>query len=864
VRRFRALPVVALRGDAHSPNGMATPLSRLSEDELRDHGPWLRRVARGLVASESDAEDLAQDVWLELARGAGPIAHLRALSARVARRLAGHRRRAERARGRREAAVARPEALPGPDELEGALQIQCLLLEELTALDELHRTPLMLHFYEGLSAAEIARRRGVPASTVRSQLARALAELRARMDRRHGGQRALWVALVARLPERGTASGTAVAGGAAAGGLLMTTLGKSLLVAGVLGALAVTWRFTRPVGERRPSEVAQAAAPEDAQAPARSAGPGDSPTELEATGTARSARAVAAPTPAVPADVAVLVLDEASGRPLPDFELQLRVDSTRDLLTTDAQGRATIPGHWFEADFQLHLRGDSETPFEDEFRELGPGQRPAPGEELVLRCATGPTYTLLFDAPPPRDAELVVDLSAGSGPAIEPRFTAKLHREGTRTWTRFSPAREWLSSLGDGPWTLTVFDDEGLWRAHGPVRTIVGEQPEPVLLTSASCGTLAVDFTCDVAPQVDDFNVNLYRWVDGRGVEPRYQGIRPSLRSYRFEHLQPGEYQVWVGSPLHAPAGERVHIAAGATVEVRLALVEKANVGSLRVVITSETGQLDVSLVGANARDVATNAWENSTWSGESTSTRRVLLFEGLAHTDYEVSLSGLGRLGEMDASPGRSCIARPGGAELVFTLLDASAPAMLTGRMRVLSSAGEPVDGAGVTTYFEGWGSFLHETDARGEARLEPMLPGVSFDLLVLADGFRPVYLRDLALPFDGDLCEVRLEPGWGAWLDVVLAHGPGRGPDTLLPRRAADADVFVDGVPAGRLDERGQMLLSGNGPPKTIGIRYPGYRVAYGDIDPNTGAPTPHVVHGLWVVLEAEPTPEPTSQER
>ena len=54
--------------------------------------------------------------------------------------------------------------------------------------------------------------------------------------------------------------------------------------------------------------------------------------------------------------------------------------------------------------------------------------------------------------------------------------------------------------------------------------------------------------------------------------------------------------------------------------------------------------------------------------------------------------------------------------------------------------------------------------------------------------------------------------------------------------------------------------MLLSGDAPPTSIEIRYPGHRVAYGDIDPATGAPTPHAVHRLWVVLE----PDPTAQQR
>jgi RNA polymerase sigma factor (sigma-70 family) len=857
VRRFRAFPIVALRGDSHSPIGMATPLSRLSEDELRDHGPWLRRVARGLVASESDAEDLAQDVWLELARGAGPIAHLRALSARVARRLAGHRREAERARGRREAAAARPEALPGREELEGALEIQRLLLEELTALDELHRTPLLLHFYEGLSAAEIARRRGVPASTVRSQLARALAELRARMDRRHGGQRALWVALVARLPERGTASGTAVAGGAAAGGLLLTTLGKSLVAAGVLGALAVTWRFTQSGEEPTPSEVARADDSMEVRAPALVADSASALSEPETTAAARTEAIEAASTRSVPRDVPLLVLDEASGQPLADFELQVENGREDTLLTTDAWGRTVIAGPWFDAPFELTFVNDDASPYGYGTRELGPADRPEQGAELVLRCATGPIYTLHFDAPPPPLEGLVANLSKGTEQPVEPRFPAGLHRDGARIWTRFIPTDVRQVDLGDGPWTLTVFAEDGLWRAHGPVHAIVGEQREPVLLSSQVCAVLLVELECDVAPQEGDFHVSLYRIVEGESVEPRHERIEPQRRSLRLEHLFPGEYRLWTGSPVHETAGARVNLAAGASETVRFALAAKAGVAALRVVVTSQSGTLAIGPIGAEALEVGgTFRRHAARWSDESTATRRLLLFEGLQLAEHEVTLSGLGPFGGMGVAPGRSVRAHPGGEDLVFTLLDSSAPPMVSGRVRALARAGDAVEDTSVTTYYDGTRCYQHGAVAPKAVQLERIAEGTRFDLLVGSEGFQPRYLRDLTLPFDVDPLEVRLDPGWGTWLDVVLAPGSGSNP-TPYPVGAAGASVRLDGVLAGILDERGQLLLLGDARPAKIEIDYPGYHVAYGNIDPVSGAPTMGT-DAQWVVLEPDPAAE------
>ncbi|MEQ1895155.1 MAG: sigma factor-like helix-turn-helix DNA-binding protein, partial [Planctomycetota bacterium] len=88
---------------------------------------------------------------------------------------------------------------------------------------------------EGLSAAAIARREGVPESTIRSRLARALAELRMRLDERAGGDRqrwGFWLAPLAACGEERTAS-AALAG---SGGIVVWIglAGGAALVAGLL------------------------------------------------------------------------------------------------------------------------------------------------------------------------------------------------------------------------------------------------------------------------------------------------------------------------------------------------------------------------------------------------------------------------------------------------------------------------------------------------------------------------------------------------------------------------------------------------------------------------------------------------------
>ena len=93
-------------------------------------------------------------------------------------------------------------------------------MQAVLALDEPWREVLLLRYVQGLEPAEIARRLGIPGSTVRNRLAHGLELVRARLDRQHGGERGAWsVVLLAgtRTPPPAT---TLVAAGAA-GGLLM-------------------------------------------------------------------------------------------------------------------------------------------------------------------------------------------------------------------------------------------------------------------------------------------------------------------------------------------------------------------------------------------------------------------------------------------------------------------------------------------------------------------------------------------------------------------------------------------------------------------------------------------------------------------
>src|SRR5690606_14640916 len=75
---------------------------------------WLRRLARGLVRRDAEADDVAQETWLAASRAGWTPAQgvpPRGWLALVARRVRGKRQRAETRRRDHEASAAEPERL---------------------------------------------------------------------------------------------------------------------------------------------------------------------------------------------------------------------------------------------------------------------------------------------------------------------------------------------------------------------------------------------------------------------------------------------------------------------------------------------------------------------------------------------------------------------------------------------------------------------------------------------------------------------------------------------------------------------------------------------------------------------------------
>jgi RNA polymerase sigma-70 factor (ECF subfamily) len=169
---------------------MAEDADDLAAALLSEAG-WVRRVAARLVRDGSSADDVAQDAWvLALKQRPDASTTLRGWLTEVMRRLAHTRARAEARRRARELADDASEA-PGADRLLEKAELLHRIGQMVGELEEPYRSTVLLRYFEGASAAEIARRDGVPAGTVRWRLKVALDQLRARLGREVDRDRAL-------------------------------------------------------------------------------------------------------------------------------------------------------------------------------------------------------------------------------------------------------------------------------------------------------------------------------------------------------------------------------------------------------------------------------------------------------------------------------------------------------------------------------------------------------------------------------------------------------------------------------------------------------------------------------------------------
>ncbi len=212
---------------------MRHPSSPPTVEELLAHADWVRALAARLAADPNDAEDLVQDTWLATLRS--PPAQrrdLRAWLGTLVRNFHRQRQRSEARRVRRERALRPDAATPSTSELVEWAELQREVVEAVLALDEPARSTVLLRYFEGMPAREIAAQQGIPVETVRTRLKRAHATLRVRVHAQGRDRGRAWSALV--MPVAGSADPHVAAG--AAGALILGTSMKVVTVAAVVVA----------------------------------------------------------------------------------------------------------------------------------------------------------------------------------------------------------------------------------------------------------------------------------------------------------------------------------------------------------------------------------------------------------------------------------------------------------------------------------------------------------------------------------------------------------------------------------------------------------------------------------------------------
>jgi len=185
----RELAAVESQGDA-----LLAALARADTSALRDvyrqHHEAVRAFARRLLSSEADAEEIVQDVFVDLPRAVRNFRGDCALSTFVMSVAVNHARHFLRAAGRRRAAHSRlaqqqlsqVAVAPPADDAAEREELARRLVHAMSQLSAEQRLAFVLCDVEERTSQEAAQILGLPASTLRSRLSTARETLRALLE----------------------------------------------------------------------------------------------------------------------------------------------------------------------------------------------------------------------------------------------------------------------------------------------------------------------------------------------------------------------------------------------------------------------------------------------------------------------------------------------------------------------------------------------------------------------------------------------------------------------------------------------------------------------------------------------------------
>ncbi len=241
---FKTSCAVSLKGRPSSYNPMRHDQELIPADALLGHAGFVRSLARNLAGDLDQADDIEQQAWL-VALDSPPAKRdgIRAWFRMVVRNLVlGARRRSDRCR-ERESRAASPVAFPSAEELMERRAVLVCVVNAVLALEEPYLSTILLRFYENRPPREIARNLGIPVTTVRSRLHRALKKLRANLEPRLRRDGKPWALALAGLvpPVQRSEPILSCTSLHALPGVLLMGLKKVSVAAALLVVCGVTW-----------------------------------------------------------------------------------------------------------------------------------------------------------------------------------------------------------------------------------------------------------------------------------------------------------------------------------------------------------------------------------------------------------------------------------------------------------------------------------------------------------------------------------------------------------------------------------------------------------------------------------------------
>ena len=161
---------------------MASGERRAFEEFVDQYGGRLHRLARSYARTESDAEDLTQDILVEISRSIGSFRGSSTLATWIYRvalnRCLKHRERQRPDTAPIETVTAAVSLETGPAQCAERSELKERIETALSQLSEDHRQVVILHEMHGLTYSECAEALGVPVGTVKSRLFNAFRRLR--------------------------------------------------------------------------------------------------------------------------------------------------------------------------------------------------------------------------------------------------------------------------------------------------------------------------------------------------------------------------------------------------------------------------------------------------------------------------------------------------------------------------------------------------------------------------------------------------------------------------------------------------------------------------------------------------------------